>query len=79
MVYRQPPTKKNNVEASRGWSQQHHSTQELFTEMLTPYRFKTNSSTFYQKQKHVQQSPKIRILTDFCCTCFLCFLYLLGY
>ena len=27
----------------------------------------------------VQQSPKIRILTDFCCTCFLCFLYLLGY
>ena len=27
MVYRQPPTKKNNVEASRGWSQQHHSTQ----------------------------------------------------
>lgn len=26
MVYRQPPIRKNNVKASRGWSQRHHST-----------------------------------------------------
>ena len=26
MVYRQPPIRKNNVKASRGWSQRHRST-----------------------------------------------------